>query len=106
MTQYQYALESLRRMILQAADFIDRSGLEAQLEPLIKVAELHASGRQHYARSIASDLLQDFLAVEDRFAANKGHSEQEVIEALRLVSSYSSQVGEFILFKSCMSPAA
>ena len=34
------------------------------------------------------DLLRDFLDVEEQFAANRGLTEQEVIESLRLVNTY------------------
>lgn len=78
---------------MQKAEFIDRNALEAQLEPLIKVGELHALGRQQYARSIALDLLQEFLVVEEQFAANRGLTEQEVIESLRLVCFATSIIG-------------
>ena len=70
---------------VQAAPFIDRAALDSQVEPLIRVATSHASGKEAYARSIAMELFEDFLRIEERFAANKNATEQEVIDAMRLV---------------------
>ena len=69
----------------QAAPFIDRAALESQVEPLIRVATSHASGKEAYARSVAIELFEDFLRIEERFAAHKNATEQEVIDAMRLV---------------------
>jgi acetyl-CoA carboxylase/biotin carboxylase 1 len=63
----------------------DRSPLSAQCEPLLAVAEAHAEGKEAFARSIATELFSDFLSVEERFAANKEATEQEVIDQLRQV---------------------
>ena len=63
----------------------DRSALNAQCEPLLAVAEAHAEGKEAFARSIATELFSDFLSVEERFAANKEATEQEVIDQLRQV---------------------
>ena len=52
------------------------------------MAELHAHGPLNYARGIAMDLLRDFLDAEEQFAANRGLTEQEVIESLRLVNTH------------------
>lgn len=73
---------------MQAAPFIDRAALESQVEPLIRVATNHASGKEAYARSIAIELFEDFLRIEERFAAHKNATEQEVIDAMRLVSLF------------------
>lgn len=64
---------------------MDRSALRAQCEPLLAVAEAHAEGKEAFARSIATELFSDFLSVEERFAANKEATEQEVIDELRQV---------------------
>ncbi len=56
------------------------------------VAEAHADGKESFARSIATELFSDFLSVEERFAANKEATEQEVIDSLRQVSSIPSRV--------------
>ncbi len=53
------------------------------------MAEAHAEGKESFARSIATELFSDFLSVEERFAANKEATEQEVIDSLRQVSPSS-----------------
>lgn len=70
----------------------DRSALHAQCEPLLAVAEAHADGKEAFARSIATELFSDFLSVEERFAANKEATEQEVIDSLRQVISLPSSI--------------
>lgn len=65
----------------------ERTALESQLEALIRVAHSHNNGKEDYARAIATELFEDFLAVEERFAANKDATEQEVIDSLRKVSN-------------------
>ena len=70
---------------MQAAPFIDRAALESQVETLVRVAKAHENGKEAYARSIAFELFQDFLQIEERFAANKEATEQEVIDSMRLV---------------------
>ena len=49
------------------------------------VAAAHADGKEAYARGIATELLEDFLAVEERFGAAREATEQEVIDSLRQV---------------------
>ena len=66
---------------------MDRSALTGHCEPLLAVAEAHAEGKEAFARSIATELFSDFLSVEERFAANKEATEQEVIDQLRQVRS-------------------
>ena len=63
----------------------DRTILESQIEGLVRVAQSHSNGKESYARSIAVSLFEDFLVVEERFAANKDATEQEVIDSLRKV---------------------
>lgn len=70
----------------QVAEFMDRAAIESQVEPLIRVARSHNDGKEAYARSIAVDLFEDFLRVEERFAAKKNTTEQEIIDSMRLVS--------------------
>ena len=65
----------------------DKAALNAQCEPLLTVAEAHADGKESFARSIATELFSDFLSVEERFAANKEATEQEVIDSLRQVGT-------------------
>jgi len=77
---------------LQDAKPGDKQLLNAQCEPLLMVAEAHADGKESFARSIATELFSDFLSVEERFAANKEATEQEVIDSLRQVSSIPSRV--------------
>ena len=64
----------------------DKQLLNSQCEPLLTVAEAHAEGKESFARSIATELFSDFLSVEERFAANKEATEQEVIDSLRQVT--------------------
>lgn len=71
--------------VCQAAPFIDRAAVDSQVEPLIRVARSHANGKEAYARSVAIELFEDFLIIEERFAANKNTTEQEVIDSMRLV---------------------
>jgi len=51
----------------------------------VAVAAAHADGKEAYARGIATELLEDFLAVEERFGAAREATEQEVIDSLRQV---------------------
>ena len=75
------------------------------MEALVKVAKAHEDGKESYARHIAEDLFEDFLRVEERFAANKEATEQEVIDSLRLVSVFAQQcpLSVPILDTHCMS---
>ena len=72
---------------MQNAAVSDRTILESQVEGLARVAQAHSNGMESYARSVAISLFEDFLLVEERFAANKEATEQEVIDSLRKVSS-------------------
>ena len=74
-------------MRVQEARPGDKAALNAQCEPLLTVAEAHADGKESFARSIATELFSDFLSVEERFAANKEATEQEVIDSLRQVGT-------------------
>ena len=67
------------------------------MEPLIRVASNHASGKEAYARSIAIELFEDFLRIEERFAAHKNATEQEVIDAMRLVRSATFSSGNAVI---------
>ena len=69
----------------QAAKPAERGALAQQAEALVAVAAAHADGKEAYARGIATELLEDFLAVEERFAAAREATEQEVIDSLRQV---------------------
>ena len=71
--------------LMQEAKPGDKQTLSSQCEPLLTVAEAHAEGKESFARSIATELFSDFLSVEERFAANKEATEQEVIDSLRQV---------------------
>ena len=73
--------------MVQEARHGDKAALNAQCEPLLTVAEAHADGKESFARSIATELFSDFLSVEERFAANKEATEQEVIDSLRQVGT-------------------
>ena len=70
---------------VQASSVIDRAAVDSQVEPLIRVAQNHAGGKEAYARSIAIELFEDFLGIEERFAAKKTATEQEIIDSMRLV---------------------
>lgn len=54
----------------------------------MNVANAHVAGKEAYARGIATELIDDFLAVEERFAKS-GLTEQETIDLMRTVSSPS-----------------
>ncbi|CAL8465869.1 g5405 [Coccomyxa elongata] len=73
---------------------VDHNAMRAQCEPLLAVAEAHAEGKESFARGIATELFSDFLSVEERFAANKEATEQEVIDSLRQV--YSTNLGAVV----------
>ncbi|KAK9805253.1 hypothetical protein WJX72_008860 [[Myrmecia] bisecta] len=72
---------------IQAAAPADRSALSTTVEPLVKVAVAHAEGKEAYARSLALELFEDYLAVEERFQLSGVGTEQEIIDALRQVHS-------------------
>ena len=80
--------DSGARAFAQDAKAGDRGALAGQCEPLLAVAEAHAEGKEAFARSIATELFSDYLSVEERFAANKEATEQEVIDSLRQVLSH------------------
>lgn len=46
----------------------ESAAITAAAEPLVKIAEAHASGKEAYARCVVTELFEDFLAVEERFA--------------------------------------
>lgn len=71
---------------MQAAPVMDRAALEIQVEMLVRVAKAHETSKETYARSIATELFEDFLAIEERFAAIKDATEQEVIDSMRQAS--------------------
>ena len=70
---------------LQEVNASERAILESHVEGLLRVAQAHSNGKESYARSIAMNLFEDFLLVEELFAANKDATEQEVIDSLRKV---------------------
>ena len=71
----------------QSADPTDRGALAATLEPLQGVARAHRGGPEEYARRVALELLEAFLAVEEQFQTAGSATEQEVIDALRQVGA-------------------
>ncbi|GLC69098.1 hypothetical protein PLESTF_000789000 [Pleodorina starrii] len=84
------AVNEVMERALQEAAPADRAGLTAALEPLLRLARAHAGGRQAYARSVVSDLLESFLSVEEAFSAARRDAgdpgvttDQEAIDALR-----------------------
>ena len=74
----------------------DGAALAATAEPLTRVAKAHAHGKEAYARAVAVDLFEAFLAVEERFAPSSrgGATEQEVIDSLRRV--YAKNLGAVV----------
>lgn len=70
---------------MQATALQDRAALESQLEGLIRVAKSQELGKESYAQNIATSLFEDYLEVEERFAANQEVTEQEVIDSMRKV---------------------
>ena len=84
----------------------DRAALESQLEGLLRVARAHDAGKESYAQSVATELFEDYLLVEERFAANKDATEQEVIDSMRKAShrtAVSSSKGEYNFWWWCPS---
>lgn len=61
----------------------ERAGLDAVLEPLRQVAASHADGKESFARTVVSDLLETFLRVEEQFEGGGKATEQEIIDTLR-----------------------
>ena len=57
--------------------------MAAAVAPLQALAQKHAGGAAAYARVVAEDLLEAFLATEERFSS--GATDQEVIDYLRQV---------------------
>lgn len=57
--------------------------MAAAAAPLQALAQKHAGGAAAYARVVAQDLLEGFLATEERFSG--GATDQEVIDFLRQV---------------------
>ena len=73
-------------MYKQSAPEIEQSALQSLLEGLMGVCKRFEEGKEAYARSICSDLLTSFLAIEERFSVDQEATEQEVIDALRQVT--------------------
>jgi hypothetical protein len=69
---------------LQNAPVEEKANLQTQTAPLMQVAQAHLDGKEAYARGIATELLEDFLQVEERFTKS-GMTEQETIDAMRAV---------------------
>lgn len=61
----------------------ERAGLEVVLEPLRQVAASHAGGKEAFARTVVSNLLETFLQVEEQFEGGGKATEQEIIDTLR-----------------------
>lgn len=72
---------------LQRASAADRTNLAGLLEGLIETARAHENGPEGFARTIAGQLLEEYLNVEEKFETDGRSTEQEVIDALRQVSS-------------------
>lgn len=65
----------------QACPEAERGALAVTLEPLQRLAERHRGGKEAHARCVATDLLSDFLAVEENFAAGGGGTTEQVGKA-------------------------
>ena len=61
-------LAAIKAAIDAAPTPADGSAIAAQAEPLVKVARAHQNGKEAYARAVATELFEDFLAVEERFS--------------------------------------
>lgn len=57
------------------------------------MAQSHAGGPELYARRVATDLLESFLTVEEKFQSSCCATEQEVIDALRQVRARALGAG-------------
>lgn len=76
----------MHRAMVQAESLHEKTALESQLDPLIRVARAHENGRQEYIRMIIRQLFESFLHVEERFAGTDFEAtEQEVIDSMRTV---------------------
>lgn len=75
-------LETINDALNQASPE-DRAGLEALLESLRQVARAHADGMESYARSVAVEILEAYLTVEEKFESGGMATEQEIIDDLR-----------------------
>lgn len=64
---------------------MDQNTLTSTLEGLRAMCKQYEKGKEVYARGVASELLQHFLDVEERFTSNPDATEQEVIDGLRQV---------------------
>jgi pyruvate/2-oxoglutarate dehydrogenase complex dihydrolipoamide acyltransferase (E2) component len=63
------ALLAAIKAAIEGADTpADGSAIAAQAEPLVKVARAHQNGKEAYARAVATELFEDFLAVEEKFS--------------------------------------
>lgn len=61
-------LAAIKTAIDAAPTPADGAAIAAQAEPLVKVARAHQNGKEAYARAVATELFEDFLAVEERFS--------------------------------------
>jgi acetyl-CoA carboxylase/biotin carboxylase 1 len=77
----------------QAAPEDERAALAGLLEPLQEACRAHAGGKQGYARSLCTRLMEAFLAVEERFETGGRATEQEVIDSLRQVGGAAGPAG-------------
>lgn len=75
---------------MQGASETERSALSAAIAPLQALAARHVDGPAAYALDVAAQLVEAFLATEERF--NCGATEQEVIDSLRQVGSLLGDV--------------
>ena len=70
-------LAAIQASVDAAPSPADASAIQQNAEPLVRVAKAHEHGKEAYARGVATQLFEDFLAVEERFASRGGATEQE-----------------------------
>ncbi|CAI7906126.1 unnamed protein product [Closterium sp. NIES-54] len=71
---------SVLRSFLDRLPAKDRMGQQQLVAPLLRVAELHAGGREQFGLTVIQDLLSQYLSVEKNFCETP---QADVIEGLR-----------------------
>ena len=85
---FSQLLETMENALKEAPED-DQAALMVLLEPLQSIAKAHAEGKEAYARSVAVQLLEAYLSVEEKFESGGNSTEQEIIDELRQVHSSS-----------------
>jgi len=71
----------------------EAAATSAAVEPLVRVAEAHAAGKEAYARSVVSELFEDFLAVEERFAGPRAAASAAAAAAATAAGGAGGEAG-------------